>query len=173
MSTFTCLFFDCVLPLYTVFDYHILTHQLLYLITICARSSHVSSSIFPIECHCLAVCVKHTTGHLRYLKLGCLENPLYVELIPHSRAFLLLCYCISTLPVSISVMTKTGLCRSDNLLSTEKRTLVHPYCVELQSQKSVFAHLISKHNLLSLELLKNVLTCFRSGNIRLKLLLMG
>ena len=62
----------------------------------------------------------HCTGHLRYLKLGCLENPTYVELIPHSQTSLPLCYCISTLLVSNTVMTKTRLCQSDNSLPTEK-----------------------------------------------------
>ena len=66
--------------------------------------------------------IKHT-GHLRYLKLGCLEDPTYVEVISHSRASLPICYCISTLLVSNSVMTKTRLCRSDNLLPTKKNTI--------------------------------------------------
>ena len=44
----------------------------------------------------------------------------HVELIPHPRASLPICYCIMTLLVSNSVMTKTRVCRSDNLLPTEK-----------------------------------------------------
>ena len=78
------------------------------------------------------------TGHLRYLKLCCLENPTYVELILHSQASLPICYCISTLLVSNTVMTKTRLCRSDNSLPTEKEHQFHPSCVKLRSQKSVF-----------------------------------
>ena len=78
------------------------------------------------------------TGHLRYLKLGCLENPTYVELIPHSQASLPICCCISTLLVSNTVMTKTRLCRSDNSLPTEKEHWFHPSCVKLGIQKSVF-----------------------------------
>ena len=67
------------------------------------------------------------TGHLRYLKLGCLEKPTYDEVITHSRPSLPICYCISTLLVSNLVMTKTRLCRSDNLLPTEKILLVSPF----------------------------------------------
>ena len=78
---------------------------------------------------------KPTTGYLRYLKLGCLENPTYVELIPHSQASLPICYCISTLLVSNMVMTKTRLCRSDNSLPTEKRTLVSPFLCQTSKSK--------------------------------------
>ena len=113
------------------------------------------------------------SGHLRYLKLGCLENPTYVEVISDSRASLPMCNCISTLLVSNSVMTKPRLCRSDKSLPTEKRTLVSPFLCRTLKSKSVFADLISTRNLSSLELFKNVLTCVRSGNIHLKSLSMG
>ena len=75
------------------------------------------------------------TGRLRYLKLGCLEYPTYVEVISHSRASLPICYCISTLLVSNSVMAKTRLCRSDNSIPTEKNLLVSPcLCRTLKSK---------------------------------------
>ena len=75
-----------------------------------------------------------STGHLRYLKLGCLENPTYVEVISHSQGYLPICYYISTLLVANSVMTKTRLCRSDNLLPIEKYYLFPPSCFELRSK---------------------------------------
>ena len=75
------------------------------------------------------------TGHLRYLKLGCLENPTYVELLPHSRASLPICYCVSTLLISNSVMTKIRLCRSQRSLPTEKRPLVSPFLCRTSKSK--------------------------------------
>ena len=83
--------------------------------------------LFIISVHLQAYGDNTCTGHLRYLKLGCLENPTYIEVISHSRVSLPICYCISTSLVSNSNMTKTRLCRSNNFLPTEKRYLVSPF----------------------------------------------
>ena len=103
---------------------------------------HIQRSFISIgyQCSIRSLQVKHDNLiplgiHLRYLKLECLENPTYVELIPHSQASLPICYCISTLLVSNTVMTKTRLCRSDNSLPTEKRTLVSPFLCQTSKSK--------------------------------------
>ena len=119
------------------------------------------------------------TGHLRYVKLGCLENPTYVEVISHSRVSLLICFCISTLLVSNSVMMKTRLCRSDNLFPTENtvsfnlpvsnfevKNYLSGFMISTEDEITrkkpvVYADLISSRNLSSMELLRKRQRLFR------------